>query len=411
MLKRLLTVHTHSPATAPVNTQTLSSVLLPIFLIAILRLWLTAAQPLLANYYPHDDFLFLHLAHSLASGNWLGEYDQLTLVKYPLYSMWIAATYTLGIPLLLSQHILYLAACLTFVIGLKPLLPSPRSALLIFSLLAFNPMSYANGVANRVTREGIYVSLTLLACAATIGLMLRYDRSYKSLLPWSFLLGIAGTSFWLTREEGIWLLPLFFACLGSFLFQVGREKPIRIISGLFLWLIPGIIYCLSAGWITHRNHQEYGAPFTVESKTREFLMAYGALTRVKHENWDPMIPVPRETRMRIYEASPAFRELAPHLEGPIGQKWTGAHSTTAPEKMRIVGGYFAWAFRDAVAAAGYYSSWPHVQEYYLKLASEINTACDEGTIDCLPRRATFAPPWHNEYLFPLFKAFFSIFRS
>ena len=43
-----------------------------------------------------------------------------------------------------------------------------------------------------------------------------------------------------------------------------------------------------------------------------------------------------------------------------------------------------WALRDAVAAAGYYSSGKFPEEYYLRLAQEIDNACSKGRLDCYP---------------------------
>ena len=55
-----------------------------------------------------------------------------------------------------------------------------------------------------------------------------------------------------------------------------------------------------------------------------------------------------------------------------------------------------WALRDAVAAAGHYASGHHANAFYRRLAGEINAACDDGSLSCLPFRATMAPPfrWH-----------------
>ena len=64
---------------------------------------------------------------------------------------------------------------------------------------------------------------------------------------------------------------------------------------------------------------------------------------------------------------------------------------------QIPGGWFMWALRDAVAAAGHYSSGTAAADYYRRLANEINIACDEGRLECYGRRATMMAPWHSEY--------------
>jgi hypothetical protein len=57
-----------------------------------------------------------------------------------------------------------------------------------------------------------------------------------------------------------------------------------------------------------------------------------------------------------------------------------------------------WALRQSVTEAGHYRSAPEAQSFYLRLAREVNEACDKATIPCGPERATMIPPWRPEYL-------------
>jgi hypothetical protein len=75
------------------------------------KLWLTNAQKMCAlPHNRHDDQLFIRLAASLIQGQWLGEYDNLTLAKGAFYPIWVALSFWLGVPLVLAQHLLYAAA-------------------------------------------------------------------------------------------------------------------------------------------------------------------------------------------------------------------------------------------------------------------------------------------------------------
>jgi hypothetical protein len=66
----------------------------------------------------------MNIAKALLSGNWLGPYDNTVLAKGPIYPIWIAIVSASGMPLLLAQHLLYVAACVLFVSAVKPLLRS-----------------------------------------------------------------------------------------------------------------------------------------------------------------------------------------------------------------------------------------------------------------------------------------------
>ena len=150
--------------------------------------------------------------------------------------------------------------------------------------------------------------------------------------------------------------------------------------------------------ISALNYYHYGVFITTEFADKAFLAAYGATSRVKHQHWQPLLPVPAETRERLYQVSPAFAELRPYFEGD-GRGWL-AHCTPnhALCGKDYFGGWYLWAFRDAVTHAGHYRSAPEARAYYWRLAGEINRACDSGTLGCLPPRTTLFPPMRGEYI-------------
>ena len=69
-----------------------------------------------------------------------------------------------------------------------------------------------------------------------------------------------------------------------------------------------------------------------------------------------------------------------------------------------------WALRDAATEAGYFGSGAQAAGFFQRLANEINAACREKRLDCLPKRASLAPPWRSEYLLPVIKTILSGFR-
>lgn len=373
-------------------------------ILTITKLWLVSGQSIAAiGFAGHDDRLFLNLASELLHGRWLGPYNNLTLAKGPFYPLWIAATFMLGVPLLLSQHLLYIAACTIFVIALRPLLPRPTILLLIYAILLFNPISYTDGVMTRVIREGIYPSLTILIVAGATGLLARHDRPLKILLFWSSGIGFALSALWLTREEGIWIVPSMLFIIGFTAMKIWQTKMPDWRKRLLFCVLPLIIWVVAIGIVAGINKACYGVFTTVDSRSHDFLAAYGALSRVKHPRWQPYIPVPKETRERIYKVSPAFAELKPFLEGDCYKKWSSVSCNALSICDDIGGGWFMWALRDAAAAAGHYTSGASAAKYYRQVAAEINTACANHSLDCGAKRASLMPPWRSEYAWPLIK--------
>lgn len=377
-----------------------------LLLIMAFRLWLSAGQTIAANGYSgHDDRLFLTLAQNLMEGGWFGGFHNLTLAKGPFYPFWVAAVFLLGVPLLFSYQLLYASACLVFTLAVRPLVKMPGALLIIFTALLFNPMSYSDQVMTRPFREGIYAALTMLVLGSAAGLMARLGHGLKRLLPWSICLGLSLSAFYLTREEGVWIMPsllliISFAAVSTWV--AGREGRVR---ALLLCVLPFCILLASIGAVSEVNRRYYGVFTTVEFKSRAFLSAYGALSRVHHEKWRPMVPVPRDVRERVYEVSPAFAELRQYLEGDLGGAWSVNPCLYLSVCDDMGGGWFVWAFRDAVAAAGRYESAKTAADYYRRVAAEVNGACEDGRLVCGPERASLTPPWGNRYLLPLTGSF------
>lgn len=357
------------------------------------KIWLIGAQHLTAlGYANYDDALFIRLAHHILAGQWLGPYDQMTLIKGPFYPMFIAATDWLGLPLLTVEQLFYAAACGLLVLALRPLLPNRWVGFLLYVLLLFNPYTFDQSM-TRILRCGIYPALTILVLAAAVGLLLSVRQRLCPLLAWSGTCGLALAAFWLTREEGVWLLPsaglLLAGSAGLILWKPILHKPLR----LGLCLLPIALLLGINGVIIGLNRWYYGIPTVVELKSPDFLAAYGALTRVKHPRFYQYYPVPRPVREQIYRVSPAFAELRDYFEGIPGRNWS-AHFRNGSD---IAGGWFLWALRDAVARRGDYRDVQAARDFYRRLARQVNAACAQHLLACGPPRATLMPPWNAHY--------------
>jgi hypothetical protein len=376
--------------------------------LVLVKLWLVSGQTVfvIANA-GHDDRLFLEQANSLLSGRWLGPYSQFTLMKGPMYSFFIAAVFLLGVPLFAAQHLLYAAACWLMVRALRPLVPNRGIRGAIFAVLLFNPATFDGVHTMRVARQDLTPALALIVVAGLVGWHARRRESKHRLLPWALVTGVALPMFWLTREEGVWLMP----CAGLLwvwaAIAVWRERKPDRGARLALLAAPAVVWVAALGIVAGINLGYYGIFTTCEFKDRDFKAAFGSLMRVKPAKWQPYIAVPREARERIYAVSPAFAELRPYLEGQIGENWalSSAGLTHQPlQNHEIAVGWFMWAVRDAAIAAGHGRSGSEAMAYYARVAREVNGACDRGLIDAGPPLTGFLPPLRREYLGPFWDA-------
>lgn len=383
-----------------------------------LKFWLIAGQPVVAHANASfDDRLFLALAEQIVKGRWLGPYSQFTLMKGPMYSIFVAAAYIAHLPLPIAQHLLYLSGCALLVWALRPCLSANWQAPVLFTLLWWQPMSYFE---LDVLRQNIYTPLTLLVFAGLIALQTRQQSSFYFRLLWGVLLGVSAGAFYLTREEGIWIIPgaallIGWAALSSW--RLGRQfwRTLAQISVALVFAI-GIVSTVCA-----LNYRYYGWFGTVEFRAPEFISAYGALQRPIASEEIPYVPVTRDVRLRSYEVSPAFAELRLCLEGSVGQEWANYsdYLTGRPGKeFQIGGGSFMWALRDCVAASGHAENARDALQFYRAIGDEINRACDDGRAGpCRTRRDTMLPrskPGQIQRLIqilPSYTADFLLFRG
>jgi len=379
---------------------------------ALLSLWLRAAYLPLGTWAPYDDLLYVRLAEHLAAGSWLGPYENMTLAKGAFFPMFVAANKATGLPLKLSEHLLYLAACLLATATLRRSTRRLWAVLPAFLLLALAPAQWTDDAA-RITRESVYLCLSL----ALFCLVARHFQTAGSKLVTGSLVGLAGAAFWLTREEGAWLLPALavFAVPtvvdtvrqwkrgSASLAHTARAKDVATFLAT-----PLAAFLAAIALMNSANFLAYGVFRNNDFRSGPFADAYGSLARIAHDDWKRYVVFPADARQRAYAHSAAARELAPYLEGGLGQGWInvsrhypkpwGCPNDPQSCNQEILSGWFVWALRDAVAAAGHYRSARTADDFYTRLAREINTACDDGRIPCHASRTGLAPVWRAHYL-------------
>jgi len=382
-------------------------------LIAALSLWLRDGTPIWAiTDAGHDDQLFLRHASSILKGDWLGHYDRLTHAKPPFYSLFIALAFLISIPLKLAEHIAYLAAGFALAAYIGHRAGCRVTMLGSFALIAFCPVLWHPEL-QRVIREGIYMPQTLAILALGAHCFLTTAR--KGWRNWLVLalFGLLFASFWVTREEGIWLIPslllLMIAGVVIGWVEQGRTKPVLLAqarrqaaqAGVFV--IVAVIGVASIGALNWRVYDSFRIN---DFQTRDFAAAYGAIVRVSDPEPKPLVPASRSKLELIYNASPAAAEMAPHMSGKVGEFWgqVGCDARPVEGCEEILSGWFQWAIRDAAADAGHYSSATEASRYFERLAAEINAACGDGTLECGPQQNSMTPKFKSELLGPLMTA-------
>jgi hypothetical protein len=380
-----------------------------VIILSLLKGFLISAQQMVVRGTAwHDDVLFIRQAYSIASGNWLGDYDVLTLIKGFFYPLFIALTNAMGMPLFFGQQLLYTVACLIMVHALSPVLKSVNIKMLLFAILLFNPMSSAD-LTLIIIRDGFYTTLTLFVIAFFSGMYLRRTESIRTLRNWSLAASVSLFAFWNTREEGVIIMPLLFwfsiLSIGGIIGNKNQEcQSQRLLScvkkrwhTLVLYLLPYIFLITCNFLVATFNAHRYGAFVVNEIKSQPFANACAALMRIKTDHWQANVPVLREAREKAYKISPSLAKLKPYLEAE-NNPW---NKMGAGDSNEIKGGFFIWAFRDAASRAGFHKNLPLSRYYYTQVCREINAAFDSGYLDKTTKPSVFIVNWDNRYTIPV----------
>ena len=125
---------------------------------------------------PIDDTLMFNLAKSISAGNWLGEYDWLTLGKHSFYALWLAFLNLLHVNIVVGGQALFAVSCLVLLAALKPVMRTNWGRLFVFAVTLYTPASWAENTL-RVYRDNIYPSLVLLALAGLLGAFTRFREN------------------------------------------------------------------------------------------------------------------------------------------------------------------------------------------------------------------------------------------
>ncbi|NCC99950.1 MAG: hypothetical protein EOL95_09675 [Bacteroidia bacterium] len=353
----------------------------------------------------HDDGLQLYLSQSLSSGHWLGSYNNLTLAKGIAYPGWTALLHSLDIALWFGNALLFISASLALVFATRKIVSTRWLRLSLFAFLLFNPV-----VSARAYRDSIAPAIVMLVLAWVIGLFLAVTRLSESKKVtrqaaierevWVYTsLGTLSLPFWwYLREDYFWILPFVITALVVTLGIVTYQYIKQFIKIRQLWviitaiLLPFVTTLIIGMGIATVNKNVYGRHVVNDYMSHDFQEAYGALTRIKNDNWQITVPVSREMRKEAYAASPAFKELQPCLDNN-GLGFCEGFIMNMRAKGDYEGGWFFWALRLAVQEQGYYTNAAKAEQYYVRLANEINTACSTGRLECTyDERASLTAP-------------------
>lgn len=361
-----------------------------LLLLAACRLAVTSSFPTALQDFAADDLLYARSAAAMAEGDWLGPYDEFTLVKSPGFPAFLAACNVLGIPSRWARELLWVAAIFAIALALLRMNVGRWTTLGTAALLLWHPGTLPVE-ATRLVRESVH-GQALLFFAALWALRLT-ARGNKERWTISLLMGLLVAWIWLLREESPWMIPAILWVVVS-MAALRRRCGERISSVLISALLILAPIPLGIQAVRALNLRFYGVDVVHELDDQAFRSAIGAILRAEAKPLS-MGLVRKETLSRLYEVSPALEELRDGIEGPAYRgDWA------VDERGDRFSNMLAWAIRNAAARKGYHRSATAARAFYRRLAREIHGACARGEIRCRPRTDSLLPPFRPDDLGP-----------
>jgi hypothetical protein len=352
-------------------------------------------QPLaVIEWASHDDAWFAETAQSILNGRWMGAYDHMTLIKGPAFSYFLALNHLAGTPVTLTLALAFVTATayLCWVLWRIAGLPQVVTFVL-FVLLLLQPAL----VPTRAIRDAIYHPLFLMMLAGCLAIAL--DR--RPGVRWRHVVaaGLSLGFLWITREEGIWVVPalLLLALVGWRIRRTsgsGRSWLVASASVLVVAALPTLLTSAVNGMV-------YGTFAVVDFTGGPFQSALKQLDSISAGPEISHVPVSRAALDAVYQVSPASLDVKPYFDGEDVRGLRRTCEAYVDACGEVAGGWFAWALRDAAAQAGHYSSATESDRYWNRLSAEIRKACDNGSLRCRSNAIPLLPASTGEVVWSM----------
>lgn len=365
---------------------------------------------------PWDDLWFLNAADSMMKGEWMGPYDQHTLIKGCFGPMVLAASSFLGLPFLAVETLLYILGCVFFTAVCSRFSRNRLFLLVSLSLLLFNPISMAMGTFQRIHRNGMPLWQVPILFGCFLLVFLDARKSLRTLVARAVAAGSALWMFQNTREDGIWVWPFVLVCLALSAvrsWRCGNSRPARIArSGLCL--LPIALFLCGNAIVCLVNWKVYGLPVRNDRDAGNYAKVMQDLYLIEPDSADEARLTSPEhkghyhgiywsTICKAFEESPTFRKSRKGIEASFDHwaKAAGYHGRDLYEDKPLFG------IRQGAALSGFYSTLPASESYWATVHGELSEAFRSGhlrkrgfspTAMCAPFRAKDIPGVFREWM-------------
>lgn len=345
----------------------------------------------------YDDDMMVQMTKTIENNQWLGEYNCNTLLKGPMFPIILSIINYLGLSYISTMNLIYTFACIFFIYTIKDLFKKKKSLFAIYIVLLFNPVSYACWTLQRIYRNGITLSQVLIIIGSFFKIYRNREKPVKKILPYAIIGGLTLATLWLTREDGIWILPFAVVVIIITLILVIKKKikekefHKQSIGRLITIILPLIILIISLNVVKLINYGHYGIYSYNEINNGYFGKVIQIIFSIKTDDKLDRISATRSKIKNLYQYSPTLDSMKDEMEASLDNWAVGKDN-------ELEDGMFLWALKDAGNKKGIYTNAQNANEFYKKIYEELNQAVKEGKLEkefSMP--AKLMPPWRTEY--------------
>lgn len=333
----------------------------------------------------YDDKLMVDQMTSLVSGDYLGIYSDVTLVKGIVFPLIISFCKVTHISYSILFTILYILAVIYFIRPFEKLIKNKKIMFIFYIFLLFNPITYSSELFQRLYRNSLSIIEVLFFLGVVIRILLSDDKNKKCIINY-ILLGIITSLMYLTREDNIWTkIVIAFIIIYKFI----KHKNFKTV---LITLIPVLVLTLNLNIVSFINYKKYNIYTYNEIQDSEFKKTFRKILQIKDDEKKDKVSIPKSTLFKLVDNTKTFnltkREINQYYKVLIDD--TG----------ELYNGNIIWYFRQFIYKKNEFKSGKESEEYYKKLGEEIDKAFEEGRLE---KEFAFPSillnvPTYNEYI-------------
>lgn len=374
-----------------------------LIIVVILRLLLVMRFPIFAYIdYVDDDELMVQQAKSIASGEWLGEYSYNTLLKSPVFPLYLAALFKLKLPYLLTTTMIYIVASCIFVISLKDVIKNKIVLGLLLVIIMFNPIMMSVDF-QRPYRYSL-ASILALYIISFYNFMLfkANDKKVIFFIIPGFLASLVFPFFYYVREDSMWIVPfmIFYSIIilvkifKEYLDKENRKKWYFLAIKCFIIVLPIITLSIFRLVIGNVNYKYYNTKIINSNEFENLNRAIKMIGLVKDNNKEKEVTNSREKLKELYEISPSLKLIEEKFEMSLD-------NLSNEKDGEVKNGMFSWTLLTGSYESGF-NTFEKQNELFGNIADEIEEAIKLNKCETQDMIPIFKDVSKNEFKFDKF---------